>query len=412
MGAGRPLGSPRAAREAVRENHQGFPSYSPAVRCDHCANDVPDGVFCTRCGAHQGKTAEPAAAKARVNRYAAHPAEHVVQPSIFTTLFPHLGHTKIHEFRWAFAVGLAGILVLYVAGLITAAILVAIFLVPVLYLIYLYEAQVYRDEPALVLGFTIGGGVVIGIVVTVIERIVYNPYQGIGNPLHGAGIGVGTLLFLGLLVPVVQEVLKPLPALFLPNRADFPETVDGLVFGIAAGLGFSVAESLVAFSSALTSLPAHLTPGNWIYDLTTLAVFQPLLQGSATGMVVAAVWRYRRGRLASREIGGVAVAVIAHVAFALGTQLFKDAQLNPLFVLVWQAAVVGAVLIYVRYLLHHALLEEAAHMGFAETVCPNCHMHIVASGFCPNCGGALTAAPAALKRARKPRAEVPTKART
>ena len=382
------------------------------MRCDHCANDVPDGVFCTRCGAHQGKIAEPAAAKARVNRYAAHPAEHVVQPSIFTTLFPHLGHTKIHEFRWAFAVGLAGILVLYIAGLITAAILVAIFLVPVLYLIYLYEAQVYRDEPALVLGFTIGGGAVIGIVVTVLERIVYNPYQGIGNPLHGAGIGVGALLFLGLLVPVVQEVLKPLPALFLPNRADFPETVDGLVFGIAAGLGFSVAESLVAFSSALTSLPAHLTPGNWIYDLTTLAVFQPLLQGSATGMVVAAVWRYRRGRLASREIGGVAVAVIAHVAFALGTQLFKDAQLSPLFVLVWQAAVVGAVLIYVRYLLHHALLEEAAHMGFAETVCPNCHMHIVASGFCPNCGGALTAAPSAIKRARKPRAEAPTKART
>jgi RsiW-degrading membrane proteinase PrsW (M82 family) len=356
---------------------------------------------------------EPAKAKARVNRYAAHPAEHVLQPSIFTTLFPHLGHTKIHEFRWAFAVGLAGILVLYIAGLITGAILVAIFLVPVLYLIYLYEAQVYRDEPALVLGFTIGGGLLIGIVLTVIERIVYNPYQSIGNPLHNAGIGVGALLFLGLLVPVVQEVLKPLPALFLPNRVDFPETVDGLVFGIAAGLGFSVAESLVAFSSALTSLPAHLTPGNWIYDLTTLAVFQPLLQGSATGMVVAAVWRYRRGRLAAREIGGVAVAVIAHVAFAFGTQLLKDVQVNQLFVLVWQAVIVGSVLIYVRYVLHHALLEEAAHMGFAETVCPNCHMHIVASGFCPNCGGALTAAPASLKRARKPRADTtPTKART
>jgi len=382
------------------------------VRCDHCANDVPDGVFCTRCGAHQGTTAAPAEAKARVNRYAAHPSEHVIQPSIFTTIFPHLGHTKIHEFRWGFAVGLGGILVLYIAGLITAAILVAIFLVPVLYLVYLYEAQVYRDEPAIVLGFTIGGGAVIGIALTVLERIVYNPYPAIGNPLHNAGIGVGALLFLGLLVPVVQEVLKPLPALFLPNRADFPETVDGLVFGIAAGLGFSVAESLVAFSSALTSLPPHLTPGNWIYDLTTLAVFQPLLQGSATGMIVAAVWRYRRGRLASREIGGVAIAVIAHIAFALGTQILKDAQVSPLVVLVWQAVVVGAVLIYVRYLLHHALLEEAAHMGFAETVCPNCHMHIVASGFCPNCGGALTAAPASLKRARKPRAEAPTKART
>jgi hypothetical protein len=45
-------------------------------------------------------------------------------------------------------------------------------------------------------------------------------------------------------------------------------------------------------------------------------------------------------------------------------------------------------------------------MGYAETVCPNCHMHIVASGFCPNCGVALTAAPNAVKRARKPRADI------
>jgi hypothetical protein len=375
------------------------------MRCDHCANDVPDGVFCTRCGSHQGTTGQSGDARKRRHQYAAHPAEHVLQPAIFTTIFPHLGHAKVHEFRWAFVVGAAAIVVLYAAGLISAAILVAIFLVPVLYLIYLYETQVYRDEPALVLGFILGGGAVLGIVVTVIERALYNPYSNFGNPLRGAGISIGALLFLGLLLPIVQEVVKPLPALFLPNRRDFPETVDGLVFGIAAGLGFSVAESLVGFSSVITNLPVHTVSGNWIYDLTTIAVLQPLLQGSTTGIVVAAVWRYRRGRFSSRELGGVGMAVIAHVAFSFGTQVWKDALLSPLFVLAWQAVSVGAVLIYVRYLLHHSLLEEAAHMGFAETVCANCHTHIVASGFCPNCGMALTAAPASVKRVRKPRAE-------
>ena len=375
------------------------------MRCDHCAHDVPDGVFCTRCGAHQGTTGEVGDARLREHRYAAHPNEHVVQPAIFTTLFPHLGQHKVHEFRWAFVVGLAGIVVLWIAGLITAAILVATFLVPVLYLIYLYEAQVYRDEPAIVLGFTIGGGAVVGLIVTLVERALFNPYSGIGNPLHNAGIDVGSVLFLGLLVPIAQEVLKPLPALFMTNRAQFPETVDGLVFGVAAGLGFSVAESLVAFSTVLTTLPPHLTPGTWIYDLTTLAVFQPLLQGSATGLIVAAVWRFRLGRLAGREIGGIAMAVLAHVAFALGTILLKDSSADALFVLVWQGLIVGALLIYVRYVLHHALMDEAAHMGFAETVCPNCHRHIVASGFCPNCGVALTAAPSSIRRSRKPVAE-------
>jgi hypothetical protein len=40
-------------------------------------------------------------------------------------------------------------------------------------------------------------------------------------------------------------------------------------------------------------------------------------------------------------------------------------------------------------------------------------MHIVASGFCPNCGMALTAAPNAVRRGRRPRlastAEAPEK---
>jgi hypothetical protein len=191
--------------------------------------------------------------------------------------------------------------------------------------------------------------------------------------------------------------------------------VDGLVFGIASGLGFSLAEALIGFSSVVTSLPAHVAPGNWIYDLATLAVFQPLLQGSATGMIVATIWRYRRGRLGQREIGAVAMAVVAHIAFSAGTEMLKETSVNALFILIWQAAIVGALLIYIRYLLHHALLDEAAHMGFAETVCPSCHMHIVASGFCPNCGMALTAAPNAVKRSRRPRvdsmSEAPTKKR-
>ena len=373
------------------------------MQCDHCAQDVPDGVFCTRCGAHQGTTGESGNPKLREHRYAAHPGEHVAQPSVFTTLFPHLGHNKIHEFRWAFIAGVAGVLLLYLAGLITAAILVSAFLIPVIYLIYLYEAQVYRDAPATVLGFTLGGGIIVGIIVTVLSRAIYNPFDYSTNPLGNAGISIGAVLIVGLILPIVQEILKAVPAFFLPNRLDFPETVDGLVFGVAAGLGFSLAETLIGFSSALTSLPAHIAPGNWIYDLITIAVFQPLLQGSATGMVVATIWRYRRGRLAGREIGGVAMALIAHIAFATGTLVMKDSSVNPLAVIIWQAVVVGALLIYIRYLLHHALLEEAAHMGFAETVCPSCHTHIVAAGFCPNCGMALTAAPNAIKRSRRPR---------
>lgn len=379
------------------------------MRCDHCSHDVPDGVFCTRCGAHQGTTQELGDARTREHRYAAHPEEHVAQPSIVTTLFPHLGHSKVQEFRWALLAGLAGVLILWLAGLVTAAILVAAFLVPVLYLLYLYEAQVYRDEPAVVLGFTIGGGVAAGIVITLLVHALYNPISYNPNPLGRPTVNIGVVLLLGLLVPLVQEVVKALPAVFLPNRAEFPETVDGLVFGVAAGLGFSLAESLINFSATLTSLPAHIAPGNWIFNLATIAVLQPLMQGSATGLVVATIWRQRLGRLGGREIGGVVMALLAHVAFSGGSEALAQSSVSPALIVIWQALVVGSLLVYVRYVLHHALLEEAAHMGFAETVCPNCHMHIVASGFCPNCGLALTAAPSHIKRSRRERGATATR---
>ena len=373
------------------------------MRCDHCAHDVPDGVFCTRCGAHQGTTGEAGDAKTREHRYAAHPAEHVAQPALITTLFPHLGHNKVHEFRWALIVGLVGVLILYISGLIAAAILVSAFLVPVLYLIYLYETQVYRDEPAIVLGFTIGGGLAIGIVLTLLVRLLYHPLAFNPNPLVPATVNIGVVIVLGLIVPVIQEAVKPLAAIFLPNRTEYPETVDGLVFGVAAGLGFALAETLINFSSVLGYL-GQVAPGNWIYNLTTIAVLQPVMQGSATGMIVATIWRQQLGKLGGREIGGVLMAVLAHVAFTGGTQILTQTAIHPLFILFWQAAVDGALLVYVRYLLHHSLLEEAAHMGFSETVCPNCHMHIFASGFCPNCGVALTASPSAVRRGRKERA--------
>lgn len=378
------------------------------MRCDHCSNDVPDGVFCTRCGAHQGTTEEFGDAKKREHRYAAHPGEHVATASIFTTLFPHLGHHKVHEFRWAFIAGLAGIMLLYLAGLITAAILVSAFLVPILYLIYLYEAQVYRDEPATVLGFTIGGGLIVGIVITVLSSTFYQPYGAGVNPFANAGVNVGALLIVGFTIPIIQEAIKPLPAFFLPNRKDFPETVDGLVFGIAAGLGFSLAETLISYSSVISGLPARVTPGPWIYQLITISVLSPLLQASCTGMIVATIWRQGLGKFSGREIGAIAMAVVAHIAFATGSQIMRDTAANPLAILIWQAVVDGSLLIYIRYLLHHSLLEEAAHMGFSETVCPNCHMHIHASGFCPNCGAALTASPNSLKRNRRVRKAVPS----
>ncbi len=341
-------------------------------------------MFCTACGRKQLADAS------RYAHYAAHPGEHVFHPGVLTTLLPHLGHQKIHEFRWALIAGVALVLVLDVAGLVATALLCAAFLVPILYLTYLYEAQVYRDEPAPVLGLTIGGGVLLGIVVTIIVK------STTGNVAMQSVYGDDktSLLWLGLLVPVVQEVLKAIPALAVRLRGKFEERVDGLVFGVAAGLGFSAAESVVRFSTVLHDLTTHTQPANWVYTLISVAVLLPLLHGSATGAIVCALWRFDASAFRVRAIGAVVLAIAAHVGFVLVSQMLNDRAFSQLVILAWQAAVVGVLLIMIRYVLHEGLLEESADMGVHEFHCPNCHHHIYANRFCPRCGKAVAAAPA------------------
>lgn len=368
------------------------------MKCDHCGRDVPQGQYCTNCGARQGRALEAGSGKTRMQSYAAHPGEHVAHPGIITTLFPHLGHQKAHEFRLALIAGLAVLFLLYVTGFVSAALVGASILVPVLYLIYLYEAQVYRDEPADVLGYTLGGGIVLGVVLTLLTNYLSGPLPVVRLGRGGASINLGGLLLVTVLIPIVQEVVKPIPALILRNRQNFSATADGLVFGVAAGLGFSLAQSLINLSGAITNLDVRTDPANWIYPLISTAILLPLLQGSATGLITTALWRMGSKPLAGIAQVAVAVAVLGHIAFSLGTQLIIATGVGQAAWLGWQVLLAGGMLVYVRFLLHHALLDEATGMGLVAVTCPNCHSSVMASSFCPVCGKALSSIPARLKQ--------------
>ena len=200
------------------------------------------------------------------------------------------------------------------------------------------------------------------------------------------------LVFL-VVVPILVEAVKPLPALVLRRSGDFPETIDGLVFGVAAGLGFAAAETIVHFSQVIITSPIRVEPGNWIYPLASIAILMPLLQGTATGLVAGAVWQI--GKRPFNRLGAVAIgtAVIGHIAFVLGSALVAVRGFEPIVVVLWQAAVVGAMLVAVRTLLHRALLDEAAALGLASLACPNCDAVVTAAAFCPACGLALAATP-------------------
>jgi hypothetical protein len=204
----------------------------------------------------------------------------------------------------------------------------------------------------------------------------------------GNGLGPGGVIVLTCCVAIVAELLKPAAPLLLLRRR-FPHTLDGLVLGVAAGAGYALAQTLVNLVGAVGGGQLRTDPANWVFTLFSAALLIPLLHGSCTGLVAASLWRPRGGRDAALRAAGLPLAVIADAGFTAGSEVLDDAGLSPLFVLLWQALVVGAVLVAIRLLIHAAVLDEATELGVRELVCHHCGRRVEAAGFCPHCGVAV-----------------------
>lgn len=368
------------------------PEEEVRMRCRVCGRDAPEGVFCTMCGADQDARIAPKGGNpARQNRFAAQPNEPVIQPALLTTLLPHLDRDEVNEFRLGLFAGGAIVVALYLAGFISAAILTSAFLVPVLYAMYLYEVRTYRDAPAAIFGATLGAGAVIGVIATLILNLARSPLPTAELSPVDVVVYLPGLLVAGIVIPAIQEVVKPIPALLLRHRPKFAETIDGLVFGVAAGLGFSLGQSLVQFAGVIGSLGLRAEPANWIFPLVSTGLLLPVLHGSSTGAITAAVWRFGQKRGGRLEVGGIAAAFASQLAFPIGSQLLSAAGAAQLIVLLWQALVVGLLIVYVRSLLHAALIDEARDFSTRRVTCPNCHHAVTAANFCPSCGMAMAA---------------------
>ncbi len=366
----------------------------PMEECPHCGRLVPVGDYCGNCGAH---LPEGDRGPGRLHAYAAAPHEHVLQPAIVSTLFPHLPSRNAHGFRVALGLGLAAVAALLAFRLLAPATIAAALLLPVLYLLYLYDVEIYERQPVLAMAATFGIGALLGIGYAVVARHIARPNLGPGQ--HG-------LLVAGILLPVAAQVLMALPPLLLLGRPHFDDTLDGLTFGVASALGFTMAVLVVGEWSLLTAPLVTGVPVDDVLRLLRAGLLAGLVNASATGLITAALW-FRRGRIRARAdrreesdarraprwhgfwvSAGVALAVQA----ALGVAGFYIRSLTGLVAL-WAVAA-AALLVWLRVVIHHALLEEGRDQPIgAPSPCPECHRLVPTMAFCPVCGAARVASP-------------------
>ena len=356
----------------------------PLVLCPHCAMTVPEGDFCGHCGAHL-----TSANATRRHAFAAVPSESVVHLSVVTTLFPHLTHRRGGAFRWSLVAGSALVVLLAGLHLFAPATAVAVFLLPALYLLYLYEVEVYESEPWLVVGVTMVAGAVLGYAFTATLGAAAGQLAVNGDSSTG-------FLLAGMVVPIAAQVLMLAGPLFLYQfRSNLREPLDGLTFGAASALGFTLASSLTALWPLIAGpLVGTGSAIDWALRLLQAGILIALINASTTGLITASLWLHRYDL--RRVRGAWYASILSTLVVALGAQMIVGTLsfvIPDLVVLVVVTAVAAVILLlYLRLVIHRALLAEGAlHEIGPDAPCPECHRVVPTMLFCPACGVNRTA---------------------
>ena len=359
------------------------------VECPHCSVSVPPGSYCGNCGAHLAAHAEEH--RMRGWAFAAAPHEHVFQLSFISTLFPHLPHRHSHAFRRALVLGAGGVMVLAVLHLYAAATLAAALLLPILYLLYLFDVEVYEHEPVLVIGATFVLGALLGGASTWIAT-----HLLAGGGLEG--VTARTVLLGGVVAPLVALAFMVAGPLVLLNRRHFNESLDGLAFATTSAMGYSMVAMLVVFWPTIIATPLNADPLDWGVRIIRQGFFVITVNAGTVAAIAVSLWLLRHGRNRERHsrwyrtLPMVALAaVVLQVGLGVASVLINDLLT---LVVVWGAAAAAA-LLYLRLVIHHALLEEGSgdFVIGPDSVCIECHHVVPAMLFCPHCGVSRSAAP-------------------
>jgi RsiW-degrading membrane proteinase PrsW (M82 family) len=381
------------------------------VECPRCSSDVPEvSHFCHHCG-NDVRSGDAERRKA----YAAKPDEPVASFRLVSTIMPQGSGQQPATYRIALGIALAVAVVAAIFGALPIAVMVAAFAIPIVYILYLYDVNLWEDEPVPVVAAAF---VVTGVLAAVFSWL-WSDVIGLSLLPGADGWGGPTLrgvLVLALLVPVGGELIRQLGPLYLASRPKYDDLMDGLTFGIVAGVGYAAFETIVLNWSLITD--GFQGPGEssatWVLVLVLHGFVKPLIYGSVTGLAVAEFSGLgdKYDGFTPRWIVGTVQAIVVVALYQVGVYLLgfidgRGSMIGALLGAVWGVLLLGALVIRVRSVLHKGLLEAAlesaarggsAHASGDLAFCSRCEMPLLPhSDFCSNCGSSVRAVP---KRSR------------
>jgi hypothetical protein len=358
------------------------------VTCPDCEYEVPALPYCVRCGEYLSDDLQK-----RKKGFAASPNESKWAPKIVSTIFPQLPRNEMDAFQIALALGTLTIVVLCVVKLFPLALIGAAVLVPILTILYLWEVDLYEDAPVTALGLSVVWGAGAGVLMGLIARHVVDP-----NVSVIAEQTTHTVVWRGVLLPVISVVLMLAgPLILLPYRK-FNDVLDGATFGGACAVTFGGAELLVHSS---TFLSGGLRPVGdvleWTLRVLSLGIEIPVLAAAVIGSAAGSLWLRYRAPMKDRNALGVLGNPVIAVALAFAAMI--GSALVQLYTRTWWEVAILAVmdilaLLWLRQVLDLGLRQESAEIEIGPPVtCSNCGKQTPRHTFCAECGVSLQALP-------------------
>jgi hypothetical protein len=308
-------------------------------------------------------------------------------------------------YRIALTVALVAAMIAAIFGAMPIAVLVAAFAVPVVYIVYIYDVNLWEDEPVIVTGlaFLLTGALTVGF--TILWTYLRGPVPYGTTTFEGslsAAPTVGTFLLVALAVPIVGEVIREIGPVVLASRPEFDDLMDGLTFGVISGLSYSCFDTLVRHWDLLTGGLQGSDPGLWVSLIFLEGFVKPMIIGAASGIAVAEFSGLGRGYdgFTPRYFRGVGEAILANSAYQAGTYLFSfvgDATLGVILSIFWGLVILAILILRVRNVIHVGLMEAALERSARDTglagelqYCAQCEMPLLEhAAFCNACGTAV-----------------------
>lgn len=375
----------------------------PTTECRVCQTDVPAGEYCGLCGCHLTPRRGEGPDWLRIRDFGAAPGEHLLQPSLTSSLFPHLPSRS----RTAFRLGLAAVIVALVAftllRLPAALVTVSALGLPLLFLIYLRESDAFRDYPiaTLVLTAALGIGLAVGWVLLTGSAVARSYGVALGSAIVGArmlrdGIGIplgGVILM--LMPAVIVRLMRP------PTR----EALDGFMIGALGALSFTAAATLTRLAPQFgTGVVSKRPMESLMVEAGIRGVAVPLTAAAAGGLIGAALWFTRSQHERPGRVRLVLVLfAVAVLAVYLGLGLIDVARFPQLLMMVLYLVLALVALLLLRVGIHLALLHEAHDTIQSDEplLCPHCGHVVPDMAFCPACGVATRASSRSSRKTRR-----------